>query len=98
LLQTVGMSGKHNEKRSNSLLAFVRKEMAEPRMAKSAREEITNRKFKLNDMVRISHLGPELFKILVFRHVEPCCQIEISRDGSKQLEWMGTDELELANG
>lgn len=85
-----------NKKKSAKLLAFVRKEMAEPRMAKSAREEITNRKFKLNDIVRISHMGLEKHRIVVFREVEPCCQIEISSGSNSQLEWMSTDELELA--
>lgn len=70
--------------------------MAGPRMAKSAREEITNRKFKLNDMVRISHMGLEKYKILMLREAEPCCQIEISSGSSRQLEWMSTHELELA--
>lgn len=87
---------KTNKKKSAKVLAFVRKEMAEPRMAKSARQEITNRKFKLNDMVRISHMGLEKYKILVFREAEPCCQIEISSGSSRQLEWMSTDDLELS--
>lgn len=90
------MSDKTNKKKSTKVLAFVRKEMAEPRMAKSARKESTNRKFKLNDMVRISHMGLEKHRIVVFREAEPCCQIEISIGNSSQLEWMSTDELELA--
>lgn len=64
--------------------------------ATSNPEEIANRKFKLNDVVRVIGRGPDQYKILVFREHEPCCQIEFTEGTLKRLEWMITDELELA--